>query len=224
MNLHEEAKRFIEEQNYKGAIGEKGSTAEQNFKRLNESVNIFEQNGITAPTEADFDNILRPAIAAKGKKTGEQAQDKTIRRTLSLARKFYHWIKSKGDFQMNDNEILTKEERQTDLILEAAETSTTENNHPEVYEGKQGQEAEVPKRGKPVTNGRSEKISLYMTKETFNRLDDLRKYDEASLQDLINEALEVYFKTRADDIKFLQSQEEARRARKAQRAGRTAND
>ncbi|MBR1485627.1 MAG: hypothetical protein IJ597_00035 [Synergistaceae bacterium] len=217
MDLHKEAKKFIEEQNYKGEIGEKGSTAEQNFKRLIEAVNIFLENGITTPNEADFENILKPAIAAKGRKQGAQTQDKTIRRTISLASKFYHWIKSKGDFQMNDNELLTTEERQ-------AETSTTENNQPELYEAKQEQEAEAPKRGKPVTNGRSEKISLYMTKETFNRLDDLRKYDEASLQDLINEALEVYFKTRADDIKFLKEQEEERRARKARKAKEADND
>ena len=213
MNLYEEARKFIEEQHYKGVIGEKGSTADQNFKRLLKAVNIFKQNGIIDPTEADFENILRPAIAAKGKKAGEQAQEKTIRRTLNLARDFYKYLKLKGDFQMNENE-----ERQTELTFEPDKTSSTENNQLEVSEAKHEQEAEAPKRGKPVTNGRSEKISLYMTKEIFNRLDDLRKYDDTSLQDLINEAIEVYFKTRADDIEFLKAQEEARRARKAQRA------
>ena len=216
MDLRKEAQKFIEEQHYKGVIGEKGSTADQNFKRLLKAVNIFKQNGIIDPTEADFENILRPAIAAKGKKAGEQAQEKTIRRTLNLARDFYKYLKLKGDFQMNEN--FNTEERQTALTLEPDETSPTENNQLEVSEAKHEQEAEAPKRGKPVTNGRSEKISLYMTKEIFNRLDDLRKYDDISLQDLVNEAIEVYFKTRADDIKFLKAQEEARRARKAQRA------
>ena len=218
MNIYEEVKLFIKSQNYKGAIGEQGSTAEQNFKRLNEAVNILEQNGITDPTESDFENILRPAIAAKGKKAGEQAQEKTILRTLNLAKRFYQNLKLKGDFQMNENEITitaTEErqpEEQTDFYPEA------------LNEGKPEQEKETTKRGKPVTTGRSEKISLYLTPQTFNRLDDLRKYDEANLQDLLNEAIEVYFKTREDDIRFLQEQEEARRARKARKSQEAHND
>ena len=216
MNIQEEVKKFIQEQNYKGDIDEKGSTAEQNFKRLNEAVNIFVQNGVTNPTEADFENILRPTVAAKGKKAGEQAQEKTIRRTLNLAGKFYQ--KLKGDFSMNDNEITitaTKErqlEEQPDFSLEA------------VNETKPEQETEATKRGKPVTTGRSKKISLYLTPETFNRLDDLRKYDEADMQDLLNEAIEAYFKTRADDMKFLREQEEERRARKARKSQEAHND
>ena len=218
MNIQEEVKKFIQEQNYKGDIDEKGSTAEQNFKRLNEAVNIFVQNGVTNPTEADFENILRPAIAAKGKKAGEQAQEKTIRRTLSLARKFYHWIKSKGDNFMNDNEfsITATEERQHEKQLNF--------NSESLNEAKPEQESEATKRGKPVTTGRSKKISLYLTPETFNRLDDLRKYDDADMQDILNEAIEAYFKTRTDDIKFLQEQEEARRARKARKSQEAQND
>ena len=212
MNTNEVVKQFIQEQNYKGDITEKGSTAEQNFKRLKEAVNILEQNGITVPTEADFENILRPAIAAKGKKAGEQAQPKTVDRSISLARKFYHWIKSKGEIQMNENELTTTatEERQPE---EQPYFCTEALN-----EAKPEQEAEAQKRGKPVRTGRSEKISLYLTPQTFNRLDDLRKYDETNMQDLLNEAIEVYFKTRADDIKFLMEQEEERRARKARKS------
>ena len=206
MNVHEAVKSFIEAQNYKGAIDEKGSTAEQNYKRLNEAVNILEQNGITEPTEADFDNILRPTIAAKGKKAGEQAKPKTIQRTLSLAGKFYHWYQSKGDFQMNDNELMTAEE-------------ATGSNQPEDNETMFDRENSTRReRGKPVTTGRSEKLTLYLTPQTYNRLDDLRKYDETNLQDLLNEAIEVYFKSREDDMRFLQEQEEARRARKAKKA------
>lgn len=235
MDVHEAVKSFIIAQNYKGAIDEKGSTAEQNYKRLNELVNILEQNGITAPTETDFENILKPAIAAKGKKAGTQAKDKTINRGLNLARKFYHWIQSKGDFQMNDNELTTTaEEEQTAFSPEFAGFAETMrlkqamyeleaekakgSNQPEDNEAMFDKEASKRERGKPVTKGRSEKISLYLTPQTFNRLDDLRKYDEANLQDLLNEAIEVYFKSREDDIRFLQEQEEARRARRAKRA------
>lgn len=217
MNVHEAVKDFIETQNYKGSIDEKGSTAEQNYKRLNEAVNILEQNGVSYPTETDFENILRPAIAAKGKKAGEQAKDKTINRGLNLARKFYHWYQSKGDSQMNDNELTTTaEEVQRAFSLETEKAAGS--NQPEDNEAMFDKEASKRERGKPATNGRSEKISLYLTPQTFNRLDDLRKYDEANLQDLLNEAIEVYFKTREDDMRFLQEQEEARRARKAKKA------
>ena len=158
MDVHEAVKDFIKAQNYKGTIDEKGSTAEQNYKRLNEAVNILEQNGITAPTEADFESILKPAIAAKGKKAGAQAKDKTINRGLSLARKFYHWIQSKGDFQMNDNELITAEEQEEQTGFSPDEAMFD-------------REAPRRERGKPVTTGRSEKITLYLTPRTFNRLE-----------------------------------------------------
>lgn len=217
MNTNEAIKKFIQVQNYKGNISEKGSTAEQNFKRLNEAVNIFVQNGITNPTEADFENILRPAIAAKGKKAGEQAQEKTIRRTLSLAKKFYQNLKLKGDFQMNDNEltITAADERQSDKQPDFYPEALNEAKHGAIV-------GRPPKTGRTGQNGK--KISLYMTKETFNRLEALRTYDDADMQDLLNNAIEAYFKTRADDMKFLREQEEARRARKAQKAQEAQND
>ena len=116
---------------------------------------------------------------------------------------------------MNDNELTVKaEQRAFSLETERA----TGSNQPEENEAMSDKEAARRERGKPVTNGRSEKITLYLTPRTFNRLDDLRKYDEANLQDLLNEAIEVYFKSREDDMRFLQEQEEARRARKAKRA------
>lgn len=228
MDVHEEVKNFIKAQQYKGAIDEKGSTAEQNYKRLNEAVNILEKNGITVPTEADFENILKPAITAKGKKAGTQAKDKTINRGLNLAKKFYHWSQSKGDFHMNDNEAITAEEELAALGPEFAGFAETMRLKRAIYEreAEKAKESSQPgdkeaskrERGKPVTTGRSEKLTLYLTPQTFNRLDDLRKYDEANLQDLLNEAIEVYFKSREDDMRFLQEQEEARRARKAQKA------
>ena len=111
---------------------------------------------------------------------------------------------------MLENENITTEEKAD--FEELSSNFDSESYHSNEFKG------ESRKVGKPVTNGRSKKISLYLTPETFNRLDDLRKYDEADLQDLLNEAFEVYFKAREDDIKFLQEQEEARRARKLERA------
>ena len=214
MNVHEEVKIYIEETH----IGKAQSTIRDNLRRLNEAVNIFVQNGIIAPTEADFENILRPAIAAKGKKAGEQAQEKTIRRTLNLTKRFYQNLKLKGEIQMNENEI-------TITATEEKQPDEQPDFYPEALnEAKPEQETEAPKRGKPVTTGRSKKISLYLTPETFNRLDDLRKYDDADMQDLLNEAIEAYFKTRNDDIRFLQEQEEARRARKARKSQEAQND
>lgn len=133
--------------------------------------------------------------------------------SIHLVTKFCKWVKTKGDFQMNDNELMNTntEETQAEIYSEAL----TRNTQPESNEAKSSErKAEAPRRGKPATNGRSEKISLYLTPETFNRLDDLRKYDETTLQDLLNEAIEAYFKTRPEDMKFLQEQTEARLAHK----------
>lgn len=73
---------------------------------------------------------------------------------------------------------------------------------------------ETSKVGRPVTNGRTEKVSFYLTKETKQQLEALKMYDGIELQDLLNEAIQVYFETRADDMKFLKEQEKAREERK----------
>ena len=119
---------------------------------------------------------------------------------------------------MNNNEVINtaneeqQQDEQTDFYAEA------------FNEAQHEQEVKPQKRGKPATTGRSKKISLYLTPETFNRLDDLRKYDGIELQDSLNEAIEVYFKTRADDLKFLMEQEQERRARKARKSQEAQND
>lgn len=204
MNIYEEIKKFIREQNYKGNITEKGSTVEQNFKRLKQAVNIFEQNGITAPTEADFENILRPAIAAKGKKAGEQAQEKTIRRTLSLARKFYHWIKSKGDNLMNDNEltITDTEERQPE--------EQPDFNSASLNEAKPEQENEAQTKkavGRPKT-GRTEKLTLYTTAETLEELNMLIAEYGTNITELLNKLIDDYLTTQSKQIAWLKERKQ----------------
>ena len=197
MNTNEVLKKFIQEQNYKGDITEKGSTAEQNFKRLKEAVNIFVQNGITDPTEADFENILRPAIAAKGKKAGEQAQEKTIKRTLSLARKFYHWIKSKGDNFMNDNEFTNTEERQPE--------EQSDFNFAPLNEAKPEQENEAKTKkavGRPKT-GRTEKLTLYTTAETLEELNMLIAEYGTNITELLNKLIDDYLATQSKQIAWL---------------------
>ena len=204
MNTNEVLKKFIQEQNYKGDITEKGSTAEQNFKRLKEAVNIFVQNGITDPTEADFENILRPAIAAKGKKAGEQAQEKTIKRTLSLARKFYHWIKSKGDNFMNDNEltITDTEERQPE--------EQPDFNSASLNEAKPEQENEAQTKkavGRPKT-GRTEKLTLYTTAETLEELNMLIAEYGTNITELLNKLIDDYLATQSKQIAWLKERKQ----------------
>lgn len=191
MNIYEKAKIFIEETH----VGKTPSTIRDNLRRLNEAVNIFEQNGITAPTEADFENILRPAIAAKGKKAGEQAQEKTIRRTLSLARKFYQNLKLKGEIQMNDNEFTTNNEQneQADFSPEAS-IVTAENNASEISEAKPEQKTQAPKRGRKTQTGREEKFTLYMTKERMENLRTLTKNRKITITDLLNNLIDEYCK------------------------------
>lgn len=204
MNIYEEIKKFIREQNYKGNITEKGSTAEQNFKRLKEAVNIFVQNGITDPTEADFENILRPAIAAKGKKAGEQAQEKTIKRTLSLAIKFYHWIKSKGDNFMNDNELTI-----TDTEERQPEEQPDFNSAP-LNEAKPEQENEAQTKkavGRPKT-GRTEKLTLYTTAETLEELNMLIAEYGTNITELLNKLIDDYLATQSKQIAWLKERKQ----------------
>ena len=104
---------------------------------------------------------------------------------------------------------------ENEIITETQEFTSVEQNPYEIIINSDKQAKPEGKVGRPVKNGRSEKISLYITKQTANKLDDLRKYDEADLQDLLNEALDVYFQTRTDDLEFLREQEKARKARKA---------
>lgn len=200
MNIYEEAKIFIEETH----IGKAPSTIRDNLRRLNEAVNIFVKNGITTPTEADFENILRPAIAAKGKKAGEQAQEKTIRRTLNLARKFYHWIKSKGDNFMNDNEftITNTEERQ----LEEQQDFYTEA----VNEAKHEHEAEAQTKktvGRPKT-GRTEKLTLYTTAETLEELNMLIAEYGTNITELLNKLIDDYLATQSKQIAWLKERKQ----------------
>ena len=228
MDVHEAVKSFIEAQNYKGAIDEKGSTAEQNYKRLNEAVNILEQNGVTAPTETDFENILKPAIAAKGKKAGTQAKDKTINRGLNLARKFYHWIQSKGDFQMNDNELTTTAEEEqkgqtafspefagfaeTMMLKKAMYEMEAEkakgSNQPEGNEAMFDMEASTKKTtGRPKT-GRTEKITLYTTAEAMEDLTMLTDAYNTNITELMNKLIDDYRLTQSEQIAWLKKQKQ----------------
>lgn len=203
MNVHEAHKQHEQVEIYVKETYNGSASTPQQMQRLHEVVDILAQHGITEPIESDFENILRPAIAAKGKKQGQQAKEKTITDRLRLARGFYNWIKSKGENEMNGNEIRTTEELEQ---LEAIKLSA--------YQEAKNEPRKV---GRPVATGRNEKVSLYLTKETKKQLEALRTYDDTDMQDLINEAIQVYFKTREDDMNFLRAQEEARRARKANR-------
>lgn len=147
--------------------------------RLKRNIEIFEQNGITAPTVKEIEDILNSKLKEEKNKA------------IALTKEFYKWLEMKGDNLMADNTI-----------------SNVEN-------GAINQEA--VKAGRPVSTARSEKLTLYLTKDTARQLEALRIYDEIELQDLLNEAIQVYFKTRADDLEFLQRQAQARQERKAKR-------
>lgn len=194
-------------------------TAPQMLKRIEEVVDIFERNSIINPTDADFDNILKPTVeASKGKKKGEPASNKTIKTYLSMGKDFYKWLRMKGDNQMTDNEISTTETQQF-VEVEQVPTVVENAGRNEMPADNQENKTDAPKIttgkvGRPVTNGRTEKVSFYLTKETKQQLEALKMYDGIELQDLLNEAIQVYFETRADDMRFLKEQEKAREERK----------
>ena len=188
-------------------------SAEQISKRLNDIICIFERHGVTDPTDADFENIIKPEITATKGKKGKPASLNTVEAYLGTGKVFYEWLNKRGDNRMTENEINNVEEQSA--VIDMAQTDTPPSINQEAKnEQPQNTERRV---GKPVTTGRSEKISLYLTKETYRQLEALRIYDEIDLQDLLNEAIQVYFETRADDLEFLQRQAQARQERKARK-------
>ena len=72
MNVHEAHKQHEQVEIYVKETYNGSASTPQQMQRLHEVVDILAQHGITEPIESDFENILRPAIAAKGKKQGQQ--------------------------------------------------------------------------------------------------------------------------------------------------------
>ena len=170
-------------------IAEKYSTPSsigQQKSRLNRCVKIFQEHGITSPTVEDFE-ILRAEIKSDAEKY------------ISLARKFYNWVEMKGDNKMKENESTAQQGIIDVEQVEQQQAAPSIN-----------QQATEPRAGRPVSTGRSEKISLYITKETAKKIEALRIFYDIDLQDLLNEAIQVYFDTQKNILEFLQEQEQAR--------------
>ena len=173
-------------------------------------------------------------VKKSGKNKGERLyQDKTIEGIINQYKKYCEWEKSKGENQMTfENTMNTIEEQETEVNEKPMIDNATVNENPTMILSKQSEAEDdnvalnqnqtvknpIERRaGKPITNGRSEKISLYLTKQDYKTIEALRIYDEVDLQELLNEAIQTYFQTRSDDIDFLRSQEQARQERKALR-------
>lgn len=195
MNVHEAVKIYVKE-HYPNS-----QTATQQEKRLYTIVKIFSDNGITIPTEADYENILKPAIASKGKKQGQPASERTINDRISLARKFYTWYQSKGDLSMIDNEVINNEQEQTgqpDFSPEA------------LNEAKSEQEDETPTKkavGRPKT-GRTEKLTLYTTAETLEELNMLIAEYGTNITELLNKLIDDYLATQSKQIAWLKDRKQ----------------
>ncbi len=64
------------------------------------------------------------------------------------------------------------------------------------------------------------KISLYIKDEALRHdIELLALYDEASLTDLVSNALKAYTNSRADDIDFMRRQEQERKERRSDHDG-----
>ena len=180
--LEELIEIFIAENYKKSSIGQQNS-------RLRRCIGIFQEHGITSPTVDDFE-ILRAEITSAPEKY------------TSVAREFYNWVEMRGDNKMKENESRSTEAQQGIIDGEQVEQQQAA---PSI-----NQQATEPRAGRPVSTGRSEKISLYITKETAKKIEALRIFYDIDLQDLLNEAIQVYFDTQKNILEFLQEQEQAR--------------
>ena len=67
---------------------------------------------------------------------------------------------------------------------------------------------------------KSGKISLYIKGEALRHdIELLALYDEASLTDIVSNALQQYVNSRAEDINFMRRQEQERRERRSNNDG-----
>ena len=188
----------------------------------------LEKGGRTLELGEDYEAIkgyYQSVVKKSGKNKGERLyKDKTIEEIINQYKKYCEWEKSKGENQMTfENTMNTIEEQETEvnekpMIDNATVNETLTMNFLSKQSGDDAVQNPIERRpGKPITNGRSEKISLYLTKQDYKTIEALRIYDEVDLQELLNEAIQTYFETRSDDIDFLRSQEQARQERKALR-------
>ena len=199
------------------------NTAKQISKRLNDIICIFERHRVTDPTDADFENIIKPEITAtKGKKKGKPASPNTVEAYLGVGKEFYEWLKTRGDNRMTENEINNVEEQsavidmaQTDTPLSInQEAKNEELNAVETGRDEAVEIAESPeksmeqKRGRPQKTGREEKFTLYMTTERMNNLQMLSKAYKVTITDILNNLIDQYCDKNLRVLTVMKKQEE----------------
>lgn len=138
---------------------------------------LFVLSKYTFPIDKDFQEILKTHIEAKRKRNGENYSQAAIRDWVNAIKSFYEWARN-ADIQTAETEdIPTKSESPT-------------------VDSKQ-------KSRRPKSSGRTEKFTLYVRPETWQNLKILADYDELTITELMNNILENYFTSRADDLEFL---------------------
>ncbi len=197
-------------------------TAKQISKRLNDIICIFERHGVTDPTDADFENIIKPEITATKGKKGKPASPNTVEAYLGTGKVFYEWLNKRGDNRMTENEINNVEEQSA--VIDMAQTDTPpsinqeakneELNAVETGSNKDIEIAESPeksteqKRGRPQKTGREEKFTLYMTTERMNNLQMLSKAYKVTITDILNNLIDQYCEKNLRVLTVMKEQEE----------------
>ena len=200
------------------------NTAKQISKRLNDIICIFEWHGVTDPTDADFENIIKPEITATKGNKGEQASASTVQAYLGAGKVFYQWLKMRGDNRMTENEISNVEEQNAVTNMEQADTppeasinqeaKNEEINAVETGRNEDIEVAESPeksteqKRGRPQKTGREEKFTLYMTTERMNNLQMLSKAYKVTITDILNNLIDQYCEKNLRVLTVMKKQEE----------------
>ena len=191
-------------------------------KRIYESIEVFEQNNITFPLQADYENILRPYIASKKGRKGN-FKGKTINEWLSAINSFYTWTKENETMTEHEDMQLTIEENEqakpeistVEENTQAPEAPQTSNENTKATPLPVNIDALAKKSaGRPRTTGRTEKFTLYMTADVMENLNIVAGYDNITLTDLLNNIVENYINTREDDINWVKDFERQKEARK----------
>lgn len=195
--------------------------------RIYESIEVFEQNNITFPLQANYENILRPYVASKKGKRGN-FKTKTIKEWLSAINSFYTWTKENETMREHEDKQLTIEATEhakpgistVEVATQAPKAPQISNENTEATPLPVNIDTLAKKSaGRPRTTGRTEKFTLYMTADIMENLNIVAGYDNITLTDLLNNIVENYINTREDDInwvKDIDKQKELRKLRQTQ--------
>ena len=187
-----EYKKLIEQFLAQEKPGAGAKTITKYTKRLNESIEAFQDKGITMPTEQDYEEILKPYVQGKPGKKGKLLSESVVKDWLSLTIEFYKYLQGAEEYPKSESEEVENE----------GYASSTPVYTPE------------RKIEQPVLIKRDKKITIYTTGEMFSKLALLADFEEITMTELVNNIFCKYLSSRTDDLEFLYRLEQEKRERR----------